>query len=269
MADDSVGIRSDQDARCAPDAAPAGSSHPASSSGWKWVAVLRCTTLLTALLVACRNEGKVCAEDACDSGPAGHDSLPPVDADGDGVSNEHDCDDADPAAYPGATEVPYDGVDQDCDGQDEVDLDGDGYPAVEVADGSDCEDGDSSVYPGATEVPYDGVDQDCDGADLVDADGDGFVGTEVGGDDCDDGNSGVNGGAREVIDNGADDDCDGTIDEITVCGSGGGTSPPFKTGWMRRWRKVRWRFVLERILNQLFSLTGASPLPEAASPRPM
>lgn len=193
-------------------------------------AMMRRTTLLMALLVACRNDGKLCADEGCDSGPAGHDSGPPVDADGDGVSTENDCDDADPSAYPGAAEVPYDGVDQDCDGQDNVDVDGDGYAAMEVPDGSDCEDGDSSVHPGATEVPYDGVDQDCDGADLVDADGDGFVGAEAGGDDCDDRNPGANSAAREVVDNGADDDCDGTVDEITVCGSGGGDHATIQEG---------------------------------------
>ncbi len=44
-------------------------------------------------------------------------SVPPVDADGDGYSVEAgDCDDADATRNPGAAEV-SDGVDQDCDGE--------------------------------------------------------------------------------------------------------------------------------------------------------
>lgn len=38
----------------------------------------------------------------------------PVDADYDGASPPDDCDDADPAVYPGAPDTPGDGVDSDC-----------------------------------------------------------------------------------------------------------------------------------------------------------
>ncbi|MCB9545572.1 MAG: putative metal-binding motif-containing protein [Myxococcales bacterium] len=54
------------------------------------------------------NNGVIC-EDACAQG---------TDADGDGAEGcGTDCDDADPGAYPGATEICGDRVDQDCDGR--------------------------------------------------------------------------------------------------------------------------------------------------------
>ena len=132
------------------------------------------------------------------------------------VSDSSDCDDYDASVYPGATETPYDGVDQDCDGSDETDRDGDGYDAVQVG-GTDCDDTDASVHPGVTESP-DGVDEDCDGdvdnnTDYFDDDGDGF--TEMGG-DCDDDDANTAPSAQEICD-GLDNDCDGTIDEETEC----------------------------------------------------
>ncbi|MFT6142283.1 MAG: hypothetical protein ACJAV2_000139, partial [Myxococcota bacterium] len=72
-----------------------------------------------------------------------------------------DCDDSDVSRSPGATEVWYDGVDQNCDGNDS-DQDGDGFDAVS-AGGTDCEDTMSSVNPGVVEVCNNGVDDDCDG----------------------------------------------------------------------------------------------------------
>lgn len=38
-----------------------------------------------------------------------------VDADNDGVNSDTDCDDSEPLAYPGNTEILYDGIDNDCD----------------------------------------------------------------------------------------------------------------------------------------------------------
>jgi hypothetical protein len=112
-----------------------------------------------------------------------------------------DCNDAVAAIRPGATELPGDTVDQNCDGQELcfVNSDGDGYRTTATltttrvsCDGSgqalaalpagDCDDGAATRYPGAPEL-CDGIDQDCDGtADnglatlnyYVDADGDGF-----------------------------------------------------------------------------------------------
>ncbi|MSP56910.1 MAG: hypothetical protein EXR69_15095, partial [Myxococcales bacterium] len=83
-----------------------------------------------------------------------------------------DCDDTDPGVYFGAEEVWYDGVDQNCSGDDDSDQDGDGFADIGM-DGTDCDDVDPAVSPAAVEVWYDGVDQDCDGND-ADQDGDGW-----------------------------------------------------------------------------------------------
>ena len=65
------------------------------------------------------------------------------------VLNDGDCDDGEGGVHPGAAEVPYDGVDQDCSGEDLVDVDGDGEPAVE-AGGADCDDADPTLIDGVT-----------------------------------------------------------------------------------------------------------------------
>ena len=59
--------------------------------------------------------------------PSGPDTGPPDptdDLDQDGVSAPADCDDTDPRRYPGARELPGDGLDANCDAQDALPCNG-------------------------------------------------------------------------------------------------------------------------------------------------
>ena len=142
------------------------------------------------------------------SGDAGSgDGGDPNDADGDGYPAGEDCDDNDPDVNPGETEEWYNGVDEDCDGND-ADRDGDGYDSDQVEGGTDCNDTRDDVHPGAEERPYDGRDQDCDGEDLVDVDGDGHASNSAGGEDCEDDDPEIHPDADEICLNGLDENCD-------------------------------------------------------------
>lgn len=142
--------------------------------------------------------------------PSEYEGYPTVDVPDSGALPGGDCDDGAPYAFPGGFEVWYDGVDQDCDGND-ADFDLDGYDSS-LTGGSDCDDEDADIHPTALEVWYDGLDQDCDGND-ADKDRDGFLSTSVsGGDDCDDSDPDVYVGASEIWYDGVDQDCDGGSD---------------------------------------------------------
>ncbi len=109
---------------------------------------------------------------------------------------ETDCDDTNCAVHPGATEIPGDGVDENCDGQElcYIDADNDGYrngnntvessniacdgqgQATASTPSNDCNDGNSAINPSFRDIPDDGIDNNCDGkfACYADADNDGY-----------------------------------------------------------------------------------------------
>ena len=150
-------------------------------------------------------------------------ASPTIDADGDGYSvADGDCADSNPAIHPGAVDIPNDGIDQDCDGKDAVDVslldrDGDGYTPKQ----GDCDDSNPRVHPAGVEVCGDGIDQDCDGKDQVcdgvDRDGDGFT-VQQG--DCNDLRADVNPGVQEIPYNGRDDDCNPATPDDDLDGDG-------------------------------------------------
>jgi hypothetical protein len=127
---------------------------------------------------------------ACEAGAAGG----PLDADADGFVDFRDCDDNNAAVNPGALEVWYDGVDQNCDCND-ADQDGDGV--LGGVNGPDCDDMDPNVSADCSpcvpvdEACDDGRDNDCDGQ------------IDEGCPQCD--------SSDEVCD-GFDNDCDGVVD---------------------------------------------------------
>ena len=160
-----------------------------------------------------------------------------------------DCDDANAAAYPGATEVIADAVDQDCDGGEVcyVNADDDGYridttvastdvdcddsgEALATLPTGDCDDTNRLAYPGATELVGDGIDQSCDGTEVcfqngdsdsyrtdltvasadTDCDDAGEALATMASGDCDDTDPLIYPGATETVGDGIDQSCDGT-----------------------------------------------------------
>jgi len=82
-----------------------------------------------------------------------------IDGDGDGFSSAVDCNDANRAIFPGAKEIFSNGIDEDCNGRDDVnlDVDADGFPRPQ-----DCNDNDPKIKPNAVEIRGNNVDENCD-----------------------------------------------------------------------------------------------------------
>ena len=82
-----------------------------------------------------------------------------VDGDGDGFSSAVDCNDAAASIFPGATEVFDNGVDENCDGRDNpnLDVDRDGFPRP-----LDCDDANAAIKPTVPEIRGNAVDENCD-----------------------------------------------------------------------------------------------------------
>ena len=192
-------------------------------------------------IIACSSETKVPVDE----------SIVVEDLDGDGFSSSEDCNDREASVFPGNQEI-CDGIDNNCDGQvDEdvqtqfyADVDQDGFgteqlivqaceaPEGFVPTGTDCDDTSAISFPGAEEV-CDGLDNNCDEEVdegllqefYVDADGDGFgeessiieacdisLGISSVAGDCNDADPAQNPLITESCD-GIDNNCDGVIDE--------------------------------------------------------
>ncbi|MEC8381405.1 MAG: MopE-related protein [Myxococcota bacterium] len=131
------------------------------------------------------------------------------DSDGDGLTEaDGDCDDTNTDIGPNASEIWYDGIDQNCDGLSDYDADLDGFDSDFVA-GPDCDDTNPYIHPNALENWYDGIDQNCDGLSDYDADFDGYEDPLALSPfpDCDDLNPTIHPFAYEINYNGVDENC--------------------------------------------------------------
>lgn len=165
-----------------------------------------------------------------------------LDNDGDGYTQDVDCNDNNPAINPAAEEICGDGIDNNCNGQTDegcitcTDNDGDGYFAQSnCGTNIDCDDTNPNVNPAAPEK-CNNIDDNCDSQideDAIDKqtfyrdnDGDGYGDpsntvtaceqpegyVSVAG-DCNDANPTISPGASDVECDGIDNNCNGIADE--------------------------------------------------------
>ncbi|MBO6534349.1 MAG: putative metal-binding motif-containing protein, partial [Muricauda sp.] len=142
-----------------------------------------------------------------------HYGVGTIDFDEDGVLSDQDCDDFNANINPNTNEIPYNGIDDDCNpATPDDDLDGDGFNNVD-----DCDDENADVNPNSDEIPYNGIDDDCNPATPDDdIDGDGFNNAQ----DCDDNNADIYPDANEIPYNGVDDDCNPVTPDDDLDGDG-------------------------------------------------
>lgn len=152
------------------------------------------------------------------------------------ILDDTDCDDNDPNAFPGNTEI-CDGVDNNCDGNiDEGllttyfrDMDNDGFgdpnvtidactlPSGYVTDNTDCDDNDGDEYPG--QIWYRDLDLDLysNGTTKIQCirPNNFFLESEIieTSGDCNDNDPDRSPGLPEICNDGIDNNCDGNIDE--------------------------------------------------------
>ena len=179
--------------------------------------------------------------------PSEYQGIRTKDVKGTGLAPGGDCDDENAEVNPSVIDTWYDGIDSDCQGDDDFDKDRDGYASNVVAYGPtqyvsdsgdllalDCDDDKEEVNPDAVDTPYDGIDSDCGGNDDFDVDGDGFYdeangyavteyaeaatdpeiegSTPASPGDCDDDDADINPAAEDIAYDGFDSDCGGEDD---------------------------------------------------------
>lgn len=92
-----------------------------------------------------------------------YNSIASIDQDGDGFIAEEDCNDLNADVNPSQTEIPYNGLDDDCNVLTlDDDLDQDGFLLED-----DCDDSNFAINPNAVEIANNNIDENCDGVILT------------------------------------------------------------------------------------------------------
>ncbi len=182
--------------------------------------------------IAFEEPGAFCMRDA--DGDGFGDSTLTLAELGQGLVAGSDCDDSTNGVSPNAAEIPANGIDENCNGEELcfVNSDNDGFGSTlppiastnfacdgdfESSNQLDCNDNDPSTYPGASENEAAPLNAYC----TKDEDGDGYADANVvnvnvfAGTDCNDDVSSINSAADERCDTDYDDNCDGLINDAS------------------------------------------------------